>query len=235
MLKKQLLLFLFSGISFTASAQFWDVFVETLLLDGFWYVIVEDPQEPNWQETTFASYPYDLRGSGLYLPTNLEGDQSRLNLNVHVQSTDRDIIGTYAQLKYSPISLITLDAYRLQYFDTERDPGTENINLTSAAIIYNRLRDSKIHAWWGLGALWLDSDENFTSATFNVGANYFFKDPISLYGEAQLGVIDEDFVSMSQIRLQLHLKRYLIYGGYQSMQIGDLDRKGWMFGGGVYF
>lgn len=233
--KQQFLICCFLSWTFTASAQFWQAVAESLLLDGFWYVLVETPEEPKWQETTFASYPYDLRGSGLFLSPDFEGDQRRVNFNFQFQSTQNDILGAYAQIKYSPISLLTVNAARMQYFDAEKEPSAENLNVTSVSLLYNRLRRPKIHAWWGLGGIWLDQDENTGSASFVMGGNWYFTDPISLYGETQYGLSNGNLIALSELRLQLHLRRYLIYGGFNRTRIGDLRMDSWMIGGGVYF
>lgn len=235
LLKKHLLILSFSVVSFSTSAQFWEILLEPVLIDGFWFTFVTSENEPSWRETTFASYPYDLRGSGLFLPTTLEGDKSRLNINLHFQNDENNISGGLLQIKYSPISLLSLDAYHLQLFDSQKDDLSENINLTSFSIIYNRLRHHKIHAWWGIGGIWMDANKNTASPSFNMGVNYFFKDPISLYGDIQFADLNEEFATIVQVQIQVHLKRFLVYGGYHYMDMGNLEIGSWIMGGGVYF
>jgi len=234
-MKNFLLLSVLLGNSLSVTAQVWEVLLETFLIDGFWYTMIESPEEPKWHETTFASYPYDLRENGLFLPPDLEGDQSRVNINLHFQNDESNISGIFGRIKYSPISLLTLETSRLQYFDSGKPDDTENVNLTSASLIYNRLRHHKIHAWWGIGGLWLDADENAGSFSFNAGANYFFKDPISLYGEAIFAGLNDEFAALVQARIQVHLRRYLFYGGYHHTNIGVINIGSWIIGGGVYF
>jgi hypothetical protein len=235
-LKKQWIVFSFFCFSSQlASAQVLEVLVEAFLIDGFWYTLVESPDEPHWTETTYASYPYDLRGSGLYLPLDLEGDQSRFNLNFHFQNNEEGRSGAFAQIKYAPISLLTIEANRLQYYEADKPEGVENINLTSFSILYNRLRHHKIHAWWGVGGVWLDDEENSSSPTFQFGANYFFTDPLSLYGEVQISGLNSEVATIVQGRIQVHLRRFLIYGGYHHVDIGDLEIGSWMIGFGAYF
>ena len=234
-LRKQIFVLLFGIISLNASAQILGTFFESLILDGFYYVLIETPADPNWRSTTFASYPYDLKGSGLFLPPNLKGDQSRVTLNWQIQSSAEEVLGVYGQVRYSPISLLSIDAYRLQFFDGERPEGTENLNLTALALTYNRWRRSKFHGWWGLGALWVDADENATTGSFNFGGTFYFLDPVSVYGESQIGLLDGDLFNITQFRLQLHLRRYLVYGGYHRININDQLINSWVIGGGVYF
>lgn len=234
-LKKYLFVLSFTLFSFSASAQLWQVFLEPLFIDGFWFTFVTSEGEPTWQETTFANYPYDLRDSGLFLPLDFEGDQSRVNVNLHLQNNENSISGGLLQVRYSPISLLTLDAYRLQLLDTEKADDAENINITSFSVIYNRLRHHKIHAWWGIGGIFMDADDNTGSASFNMGVNYFFKEPLSLYADVQFADLNEEFATIAQARLQVHLKRYLVYGGYHYIDNGAINIGSWTIGGGIYF
>ena len=234
-LKKYSLLLSFSIISFSTSAQFWEIILEPLFIDGFWYLFVTSEDEPTWRETTFASYPYDLRGSGLFLPTTLEGDNSRWNINLHFQNDENSLTGGFFQVKYSPISLVSIETHRLQLFDSEKDEGAENINITSFSLIYNRLRHHKVHAWWGIGGIWMDADDNSASPSFNMGINYYFADPLSLYGEVQYADLNGELATIAQARIQVHLRRFLIYGGYHYINNGDLNIGSWVMGGGVYF
>ena len=82
--------------------------------------------------------------------TELEGDKSRAQVLLHFQNDEKSISGGLFQVKYAPISLLTLEAYRLQLFDSQKDDLSENVNITGFNVNYNRLRHHKIHAWWGL-------------------------------------------------------------------------------------
>ena len=228
-------LFIWGMATLPATGQFWQAFVDALLLDGLYTVLVESPEEPRWQETTYASYPYDMRGSGLYLPTEFEGDQLRFSLTGQLQSSQRDLPSMQVRLTASPISLLSLEANHLRYFGRSQSDESESLNSSSFAVLYNRLRRTKIHGWWGIGVTHVDWTENYTTMTLHFGANYFFMDPVSLHGAVQMSQVGEDFYASSQIRLQLHLKRMLLYGGFHSLQILDTQRNSWVLGTGIYF
>lgn len=233
---KKVIIFLFFVCFWTKThSQVWQVLFDAFFIDGIWYTLVETSDEPRWYETTYASYPYDLRGSGLFLPTDLEGDKARASFNLHFQNNENSLSGVFGQLKYSPISLLTIEGNRLQYFDADKEPNSENLNLTAFSILYNRLRHHKIHAWWGLGGIWLDDDENNSAPTFNTGFNYFFKDPISLYGDMLLTSLNDEVAAILQIRVQVHLRRFNIYGGYHYADLNGNTIGSWVLGSGVYF
>ncbi len=235
LLRNFILVFFLSLYSIAVSAQFWEALLEPLFVEGFWYTFIGSPDEPRWYETTFAAYPYDLQESGLFLPTDLEGDKSRGQIALHFQNDEKSISGGFFQAKYAPISLFTIEAYRLQLFDNQKADRSENIKITGFNANYNRLRHHKIHAWWGLGGVWMDADENSSSPSFNMGANYFFKDPLSLYGTIQFARLNEQLATLGELRIQVHLRRFLLYGGYHSFQNGDLSISSWTIGGGIYF
>ena len=220
------------------TAQFWELLLEPFFFEGIYSAIIAGPNEPSWQETTFASFPYDEPKSGLFLPTNLIGDQSRFHAVAHFQNNERTLSGGLVQLKYAPISLFTIEGNYLNLFGTE-DDVRENIGITYFNVSYNRLRHHRIHCWWGFGGIFLKDREapisDNKTFSFNLGINYYFKEPMSLYLEAQMGNINDAFGSVSQARLQVHLNRFLIYAGYQDVNFGDLKYNGVAIGGGVYF
>jgi len=186
------------------TAQFWELLLEPFFIEGFWTAIVAGPNEPSWQETTFASFPYDEPKSGLFLPTTLVGDDSRFHAVTHFQNNERGLSGGLVQLKYAPISLFTIEGNYLHLFG-EEDAIKENIGLTYFNVSYNRLRHHRIHCWWGLGAIFLQNHNEPVSDnktfSFNLGVNYYFKEPLSLYLESQMGNINDNFGSVSQARV----------------------------------
>jgi len=234
--------FLFTLFSLWAalplSAQFWDILLDPFLIDGLYYAVVSGPNEPTWRETTFASFPYDSGKAGLFLPTSLVGDQSRFHAVAHFQNNERQTSGGFVQLKYSPISLLTAEVSYVQLFD-KTDDTTNKLGFTAFNLSYNRLRHHRIHFWWGLGGVFLQETENTiedTKAfTINAGFNYYFKKPLSLYVETQMGEINDSFGALSQARIQVHLERYLIYAGYQDVNFGELEYGSLAIGGGIYF
>lgn len=224
--------------SCSLSAQFWELLFEPFIFQGIYTAVIAGPNEPTWRETTFASFPYDAPESGLFLPTTLEGDQSRIHTVVHFQNNERALSGGLVQIKYAPISMLTIEGNYLHLFGQVDDVST-NISITYFNVSYNRLRHHRIHAWWGLGGIFLKDQRLAVSDnqafSFNLGINYYFKEPMSLYLEAQMGNINEAFGAISQARLQVHLDRFLIYAGYQDVNFGALEYNGVAIGGGVYF
>ena len=221
-----------------ATAQFWQLLLEPFFIEGFYYAVIAGPNEPTWKETTFASYPYDAPKAGLFLPTTLVGDKSRFHAVAHFQNNERRTTGGFAQIKYSPISLLTTEINHLQLID--KDSRIDNtIGITGFNISYNRLRHHRIHFWWGLGGLFVNEQRETIADTgaftINLGFNYYFKQPLSLYAETQMGDINDSFGAISQARLQVHLDRFLLYAGYQDVNFGDFEYRGVAIGGGLYF
>ena len=40
---------------------------------------------------------------------------------------------------------------------------------------------------------------------------------------------------MGELRIQVHLRRFVIYGAYRNLENGELDVSSWAIGGGVIF
>lgn len=238
-LRQSLLILCFGYCSMIPlKAQFWELLLEPFFVEGFYYIVFAGPNEPTWQETTFAAFPYDLPEAGLFLPTTLEGDKSRFHAVAHFQNNERKTTGGFVQVKYAPISLLTAEVSYLQLFDQTTEP-TNNIGFTTFNLSYNRFRHHRIHFWWGLGGIFLNESNETTeddkTFAFNLGLQYYFKKPMSLYLETQMGNINSAFGALSQARIQVHLDRYLIYAGYQDVNFGDFDYGSLSIGGGVYF
>ena len=235
---KCLLLFLQLHLCLGLNAQFWELLLEPIFLDGIYYALFEGPNDPSWKETTFASFPYDEPSAGLYLPISLIGDQSRFHAVAHFQNNERRTSGGFVQIKYHPISLLTTEISHLQLIDKD-NTEQRNIGFTSFSLSYNRFRRAKLHAWWGLGGIVVNERQptlnDKAAFSFNLGLNYYFKRPLSLYLETQMGAINESFGALSQARIQVHVERFILYAGYQDLNFGDLEYHGVAIGGGVYF
>ena len=69
-----------------------------------------------------------------------------------------------------------------------------------------------------------------------LGFSWFFRQPLSLH----MGYKYHEFfdfmgdISTFDVRVQLHLKRYFISGGYQNLS-NRVSANTWLLGGGVYF
>ena len=236
---KYLLILQFAILSYAPiKAQFWQLLLEPVFIEGIYYAVIAGPNEPTWKETTFASFPYDSPEAGLFLPTTLVGDKSRFEGVAHFQNNERRTSGGFVQLKYSPISLLTTEVSHLQIFD-QSDDQTNRIGFSSFNLSYNRVRHHRIHFWWGLGGLFLSESQQTVADdkafVVNAGFNYYFKKPLSLYVETQMGEINDRFGALSQARIQVHLERYLIYAGYQDINFGEFEYGSLAIGGGIYF
>ena len=235
-------LFIISVIGLSApqalSAQFWELLLEPIFIEGIYYAAFSGPNEPTWRETTFARFPYDEPNSGLFLPTTLVGDKNRFHAVAHFQSNESRTLGGLVQIKYTPISLLTAEVNYLKLFDHEQVDNT-TVEVTSFSLNYNRLRLPRIHFWWGFGGIFInESDdrlEDNKAFSLNLGANYYFTKPLSLYGTMQIGEINDIIGAISEARIQVHLERYLLYAGYQDINFGDYEYSGVTFGAGIYF
>lgn len=186
----------------------------------------------------FAKYPYHDPKGGLHLRRGYYGMKSRTNVNIHFLNNENDLYGGFGQIKYSPISALTLDLSHLRLIERLEDGSDDkfdHLGFTSFSVNFNRIRHRNIHLWWGLGLMNMDGEQNHTGFALNTGMTLYIKKPLSLHGEVQTSWLNGAPASLYQARLQVHLKRYMVYAGYQGINVDGFWSNNWAMGAGVYF
>lgn len=211
------------------------------LVEFLWYPTYglmfgfEGERYPN--EIEFARYPYEKENEGIYREIDEVGYRIRSEFNFHFQSNGDNLYGGYGQLKFSPWRFMNFEINHLQLvesFDNQGDK-TDQLAITNMSIQFNRIRHHRIQGWWGLGAMLLNGERNYASPSFVAGTTIYFMKPLSLYLDTQIGIPNGTVATQTQARLQVHLDRFKIYGGYQGTRIGGLFEPNWTLGAGIHF
>lgn len=193
--------------------------------------------EPRARDTEFTKYPYDLYDDGRYRPLGEEGRRINTKAQILFQSNERNILGGFGQIQFSPISTITLDLNHRQIFDGNNIRESNKIAISNFTFQYNRIRNQRFNLWWDLGLTrYEELDISDWGISGGLGFSWFFKEPFSLHtGYRYHEFLDQgDGLSVFDIKLQLHIEKYFISGGYQNL--GDrISANTWLMGGGVYF
>ena len=207
-----------------------DILYEINFLFGF-------EGEPRAVETDFSSFPYDLYDDGRYRPIDIEGVRVSTKAQILLQSNDRDVFGGLAQIQFSPISTITLDLNHRHLFEGRNISESNGIAISNFSFQYNRIRNRQFNLWWNVGTTrFEEADDSEWGVSGGLGFSWFFRQPLSLH----IGYKYHEFfdfvgdISSFDIRIQLHLKRYFISGGYQNLS-QRISANTWLLGGGVYF
>jgi hypothetical protein len=214
-------------------------------LQPMWWLIYRGPNEIPANASGFNEFPYaDEENSGIYLPLDM-GDEKQMSLQLlgHVQSDDDAVFGGYVQAKWSPNRALTLDVNRLQLFETLDEPSgggtrTDHLAITNFNFAYNRVHYPKFQLWWGGGLMLLNPGKEsllYGSPTLNAGLTWYIKRPLSLYADGVVGFPNGAYARQHQVRMQVHLKRFMIYAGYQGTKIGDVAIPSAALGTGVWF
>ena len=198
------------------------------LLFGF-----ENEARPN--ERTFNEYPYADQRNGMYLPLFAEGRLGRGQAILHLQNNEDDVYGGYIQLKYSPDRFVTLDFNRLQLYEVLEDESNDWLSFNNFNVQFSRVHHPRFNLWWGGGLMVVDGEDTEASASLSGGFTWYFKKPLSLHAETQLGWPGNTFSRQHQARVQVHLNRFMIYAGYQGTKVGDVGVPSWSMGTGVWF
>ena len=216
-----------------------ELFLLELALQLAWYPTYglffgfEDEPRPN--DSRFSQYPYVDGINGLYQPLDWDGKRMRANALAHFQNNEDAVSGGYFQIRFFPARSIALDVNHLQFFETLDNGEKDLLGITNFNVMFNRVRHPKFHLWWGGGATMVRGDDLYGGLLFSSGFNWYFKKPLSLYADGQWGFAGDAFTRQYQARMQVHLKQYMLYCGYQGTKIGDTAVRSWALGTGVWF
>jgi len=192
--------------------------------------------EPHPGDIGFNQYPYADPEFGNYMPSDWGGKDMRLQITMHGQTNEDAVFGGFVQAKFSPIRFLTIDVNHLRLFETlEEDEGTDQLSITNFNLQVNRVRQPKLDLWWGGGLMLIERDLMYGSPSISGGLTWYFKQPLSLHAETQMGWPNGVFSRQNQIRVQYHLDRFAISAGYQGTKIGDVGVPNWTLGSSVYF
>ncbi|MBI1227051.1 MAG: hypothetical protein GC192_17600 [Bacteroidetes bacterium] len=208
-----------------------------------WWLFYGGPNEIRPNYVGYNDYPYADDENGLYLPAEYEPvKKMSLQLTGHLQTDEDAVYGGYLQARFSPNRAISLDVNRLQLLETlDDDQGgtsTDHFSITNFNFAYNRIHHEKFQLWWGAGLMLLNGGGNeilYGSPSFNGGFTWYFKKPLSLYADTQLGAPNGVLARQNQLRVQVHLKQFMVYAGFQGTKVGDVRLPSVAVGTGVWF
>ena len=223
--------------------DFWLELIFQIAWEPTWWLFYGGPNETRPNYVGYNDFPYADGENGLYLPPEFEPvKEMSLQLTGHLQTDEDAVYGGYFQAKFSPNRAISLDVNRLQLLETLDDAngGTsiDHFSITNLNLAYNRVHHSKFQLWWGAGLMLLNGGGNeilYGSPSFNGGFTWYFKKPLSLYADTQLGVPNGVFARQNQLRVQIHLKQFMVYAGFQGTKVGDVRLPSVAVGSGVWF
>lgn len=205
---------------------------------GFWPtygLLFGFENEPSARFVDFNTYPYADGESGLYLPLDEGGRRIRTQLTAHIQNNEDAVYGGYVQARFSPNRYLTLDVNHLYLFETLESQPDDRFSITNFNLQVNRIRHPKLHLWWGGGVMLLNGDRLYGGPSMSGGFTWFFKRPLSLHAETQIGLPNGVFARQHQVRMQVHLDRFMIYAGYQGFKAGSVGVPNWALGSGMWF
>ncbi|HFA48877.1 MAG TPA: hypothetical protein ENJ95_07660 [Bacteroidetes bacterium] len=199
------------------------------LLFGF-----NNEYRPN--DKTFNDYPYADGTNGLFLPNGYDdGRLGRMQLLGHFQSNEDKLFGAYFQAKFYADRFLIIDANHLQLFEDLDDGGVDLLSMSNLNLQFNRVHDPKFNLFWGGGLMLLGGGTTYASPSLSGGFTWYFKKPLSIHAESQIGWPNGTYARQHQARVQVHLDRYMIYAGYQGTKVGSVSVANWSMGTGVWF
>lgn len=224
------------------SNSIWGDLVLNIVFEPTWWLLFRFPGETPANYVGYNDYPYADDVNGLYLPPDYEPiKRMSLQLTGHLQSDQDAVYGAFLQAKWSPNRALTLDVNHLQLLETlddNPDGGVDHFAITNLNLAYNRVHREKFQLWWGGGLMLLNGGGNevlYGSPSVNAGFTWYFKRPLSLYADTQIGAPNGVYARQNQVRMQVHLKRFMVYAGYQGVKVGNVGLPSVAVGSGVWF
>lgn len=225
--------------------SFWFDLFFNVALEPTWWLFYGFPGETPARLSSFNSYPYADGENGVYLPPDDFEPQKRMSLQLtgHLQADEDAVYGGYFQARWSPNRAINLEANRLQLLELLDNPdgtvgSSDHFSITNFNLSYNRVHHRKFQLWWGGGLMLLNPGKDallYGSPSVNGGFSWYIKRPISLYADGQIGYPNGVIARQNQVRVQMHLKRFMVYAGMQGTRIGDVRMPSMAVGTGVWF
>lgn len=218
------------------SDLWWLDLILTVGIEPFYGLFFGFQGEPFPNETDYSLYPYFDNYSGNYMHIEDEGRGFQGQFNTHFQNNENTLSGGFFQLKLSPARFLTIDVNHLRLYERRiQDNQSDNLNITNFNVQYNRIRGPKFNLWWGSGLMLLDGNTLYGSPNISTGMTIFVKKPLSIYADLQIGAPNNTITTLSQIKLQAHLERFVLSAGFSGLQVGNVFEGSWSIGSGVYF
>ena len=168
----------------------------------------------SYDDSLSVSYRFSVIDSWLRESTSLYGN----NLNLQFRFAKR----LDANLSYSELKEKT-------------NFTTDNFSLFSAMLNYHRIRTQKLDLWYGLGIMHVANNVNKTGFAYGIGAEWFFKKPISLFASINSTVINQENLTKSKVLLKYYHKNTQFVGGYQKFKITTIGVDTFSLGLGYTF
>ncbi|MEM9679869.1 MAG: hypothetical protein AAF901_06060 [Bacteroidota bacterium] len=214
----------------------------SLILDIFAYtaygVLVESPWEmdTDMHFANFTNYPYQNRGIGNFTYSNLGEDikLSRLDIRNTFLLGSRNLFGSHFGAEFRFFQRMNLEVEHLQLFEFING-DTETFSLTSILLNYHRIRTQNVDLYFGIGVMHVGSGVNETGLSYNIGAEWFIRKPLSLLVSHKGTSINSQPVRKTKAVVKYHFKNYHASVGQEYFTLGDIQINPFSIGIGASF
>jgi len=212
-----------------------DGFRETaihLFLEGSVRLLFYFPEiENDIHSVRYSKYPYADSNIGIF---TYDGDKKiafRASFNYYQLNSNLTGYGIRTRLSPHPLVDLEFDYTSLK----ESVPnGYDNLSLYNFFINYNRIKSENFTLFWGLGLKGLSGNSSNLAFAFNVGSEIYLVAPVSFELNYNLGFFEYTTVDEFTLNLNLHLKQFKVYVGYQHFRAGDIKFPGFTAGLGIF-
>ena len=213
---------------------FWDASFQMLV--GMLFIFPNEDSllyNGNLGNVYYSDYPYADPREGLF--SEAIGKRFSIELAGHYFYDESELTGIGFRGRLSPIPFISGEVHFTELREQLRSGGEDMVQLYSAFVNYNRLRLERWALWWGLGLTGIRGSIKHTGFAFNVGTEIFPAKPLSLHFSYNGGFLNGRYVPEFFGSLNVHIRRYAFFAGYQYWSAGAAVIDGILGGVKVYF
>ena len=191
-------------------------------------------KESKMHRAAISKYPYIENKIGNYSYTDNLSVLYRFSVTDSWLRESTSLYGNNANLQFRFAKRLDVNLGYLE-LNEKTNFTTDNFSLFSAMLNYHRIRTQKIDLWYGLGVMHVANNVNKTGFAYGIGAEWFFKKPISLYASINSTVINQENLTKSNVLLKYYHKKTQFIGGYQKFKVTTIDVDTFSLGLGYTF
>ena len=188
-------------------------------------VLVETPMEYDGRMhvADISVFPYQDAEHGNFIYTDsLDTNYrvARLDVYNHFLLENKNLYGNDFGLEFRFLKRFSLEGNYLQFIE-KVNGQTDYFTLYALMAKYHRIRTERFEAWYGIGATYIANDVMETGVTLGLGAELYFKKPISVAVSYKAAFIYNNRVNNTKVLLKYHIKNFRMSSGYQYFTLGD--------------
>ena len=204
------------------------IFFELLFLASYGIFIGGEDAEG---ETVDLQIPYSNHGDGWFAPSESAGSDYLVQMDYSLFRESEDLSAHQVSVGLGLSDRVNL-LFDYDRFEEKTETFTDSLSVWQSKIRLNRVRTSNFVFHWDFGMMGFD---NSLGVVGGAGFKIYPTKPVSCDSGFLWGSVAELSYKEFDAKMNYHLNRYYLQGGYTYYEFGDQVIKGPKIGIGAYF